>query len=232
MKRSQLMLAATLLLSASAFAETETHSVNYSYSLASDGDNYPRLTLPGFDTQNGQRTLTRVDVRVQTQVSASVAIENVTNAQLGDWTLTAEHTILTGFERANPEEFGPFAFLGGLSMEPVTGTLKPSDGTAGSGADYLLVSDSTQIDSLLDMDPGYHEFFSRGEFTAIIGPFTEFFLEGAELYDETLGTGAATVQFTDLAQQGSLSVIYHYSVVPEPSALAALAALGLIRRRR
>lgn len=229
--------AALLLASPVALAETETHSVNYTYSLAVNGDIYPRLQIPGFDDMNGQRVLTRVDVRVQSEISATIAIENMTAAPLSGWSLDGQHLVLTGFERENPTTFGPFAFLGGLFIEPITGTLQPRDGTAGSGPDYLATSLSTTIDSILDMDPSYLDFFSGGgQMIAVVGPFTEHFLQGAMPWDPTLGIGDATVEFTDLAQAGTFSVIYEYALVPEPSAGLAIAGAALLagrhRRRR
>jgi hypothetical protein len=233
MQMSMVALAATLLGVSAVSAQTQTFSLAYDYSLAEDGDVYPRLTIPGFDDKEGDRTLTRVEVRVQTHVSGTMAIENRTNAPLSGWTLTGEHTILTGFERENPTEFGPFAFLGGLLFPPLSGDLAAADGTDGAGTDFLSVSDSVSIDSILEMDESYLDFFSGGgEIFAVVGPFTEHFLEDAQPYDPTLGIGDATVQFTDLAQVGTFSVIYHYNVVPEPATLMALGALFPARRRR
>jgi hypothetical protein len=233
MMKVSLALAASLLSACPALAAVETHSVDYSYSIAENGDNLPRLTFPGFDDLGGQRTLTRVDVRVQTTVAATIAIENKTEAPLAGWQLDGQHTVLTGFERQNPESFGPFAFLGGLNIEPFTATLAPADATPGSGDDVFSFSDSVTIDSTLDMDPSYLDFFNGGgEVFAIIGPFTEFFLDGATLYDEFQLTGDATVAFTKLSQAGTLSVIYEYAAVPEPTGLLALAGTGLLVRRR
>src|SRR5688500_19876748 len=99
MKIQAIILAGTILASQTAYAETETHSVNYTYSLAVNGDVYPRLRLPGFNDMNGQRTLTRVDVRVQSDISATIAIENMTAAPLSGWSLDGQHLVLTGFER-------------------------------------------------------------------------------------------------------------------------------------
>jgi hypothetical protein len=230
-------LASALFANQAAFADTQIHPVDYTYSLAVNGDVYPRLRFPGFDSMNGQRVLTRVDVRVQSDVSATIAIENETAAPLTGWSLDGQHLVLTGFERENPKTFGPFAFLGGLFIEPITGTLQPSDGTPRSGPDYLATSLSTTIDSTLDMDSSYLPFFNGGgEVIAVVGPFTEFFLKGATVYDPTLGIGDATVEFTALAQAGTVSVIYEYTTVPEPAGGLALAGVGLLtarnRRRR
>lgn len=226
-----IVFAATLIAASSTFAAVETHSVPYSYSLSVNGDLYPRLNVPGFDDQNGQRVLTRVDVRVQNDISATIAIENMTDAPLVDWSVEAQHLVLTGFEREDPEEFGPFAFLGGLSLETLTGTLAANDGVAGAGPDRQTQSNTTTIDSLLEMDASYLKFFSAGgEMKVVIGPFTEFFLADATPYDPFMQTGDALVEFTDLAQTGTLSVIYTYDVVPEPG--SALALLGCVAARR
>jgi hypothetical protein len=229
-------ITATALLAAcsTALAAVESHAVNYTYSLATNGDNLPRLHLPGFDDMNGQRVLTRVDVRVQADVSATLAVENETAAPLSGWTIEAQHLVFAGFEREDPKGFGPFAFLGGLFLDPITGTLQPSDGVPGSGPDYLATTLSTTIDSTLDMDPSFLEFFSGGgEVVATVGPFTEVLLDGLTPFDPKLGTGDATVGFTELAQAGTLSVIYNYTTVPEPSAGFAIAgAAPLIARRR
>lgn len=234
MIKASLALAVLLGATSPALATIETHSVDYHYSLTKNGDNLPRLTLPGFDDLGGLRILERVDVRVQTTVAATIDVENMTEAPLSKWQVNGEHTVLTGFERQNPESFGPFAFLGGLSIEPFTAELAASDNVNGSGADHFSFSDSVEIDSTLDMDPSYFDFFhGGGEVIAVVGPFTEFFLDGATLYDEFQLTGDATVAFTELLQAGKLTVSYQYSAVPEPTELllAAVASV-LIRRRR
>lgn len=234
MKLKYPILAAVVCSGGVAFADTEVHSVDYSYSIAANGDVYPRLRLPGFDDMNGLRELSRVDVRVQSTLSATLAIENRTAAPLESWSLSGDHLILSGFERENPKSFGPFAFLGGLSIEPITATLQPADGTPRAGGDYLATEVTTTVDSLLDMDPSYLPFFNGGgEVLAVVGPFTEFFLEGATLFDPKLGEGDATVEFAALSQAGTFSVIYEYTTVPEPTGL--LAGVGLLatcRRRR
>ena len=133
---------------------------------------------------NGTRTLTRVDIRIQADISATLSIENMTSAPLGNWTLEGQHLVLTALERDDSKVPGPFAFAGGLNIAPFTDTLSPSDGTAGSGTDFFAVSDTTSIDSLLEMDPSYLSFFKGGgEIKTIIGPFTESFLGDATHYD-------------------------------------------------
>jgi hypothetical protein len=227
-------LLACLSLASVAFADTQTHTINYTYDLDVNGDVYPRLRFPGFDDMNGQRTLTRVDVRVQNEISATIAIENMNDTPLAGWTLDGQHLVLTGFEREDPQTFGPFAFMGGLFIDPFDGTLAPNDGNEGSGPDFLARSLSATIDSTLDMDASYLDFFNGGgEIVAVAGPFTEFFLEGAQVFDPTLSIGDATVTFTDLAQNGSMSLIYTFTSVPEPAFLgmAASTAVVLLRRR-
>jgi len=228
------MAVATLLTASAALAETESHSFPYTYDLASDGDVYPRLTIPGFDDMNGSRVLTRVDVRVQSEIGASISIENMNSTPLTDWTLEGQHLVLTGFERENPQEFGPFAFLGGLFIDQFTLPLAPNDGVEGSGPDYFTFSDSTTIDSMLDMDPFFNDFFSGGgEIIAVVGPFTEFFLGGNAMpWDPTLEIGDATVQWTDLTQSGTFTVSYEYTMIPEPGCLFALGGIGIIVLRR
>lgn len=216
-----------------AAAATEQHAVNYSYALDVNGDVYPKLTFPGFDDQGGTRTLTRVDLNVRADVSATLAIENMNPTPLENWTLEGQHLVLAGFERADSKMPGPFAFLGGLNFATFTSPLAAHDGTAGSGADYLERRDSTSIDSTLDMDPFFNDFFNGGgEVTAIVGPFTEFFLGDASQYDPTMGTGDATVDFTALAQSGTITLSYTYTVVPEPMSAAVVLSAPLLGRRR
>jgi hypothetical protein len=234
-KKSAIILASLLLATPAAFAATETYTANYTYSLSVNGDVYPRLRLPGFDDMNGQRALTRVDVRVQADVGATLAIENMTSAPLSGWSLEGQHLVFAGFERENPQTFGPFAFLGGLFIEPFTATLAPSDGTPRSGPDYLAHPVTTPIDSTIDMDPSSLDFFSGGgEVVAVVGPFTEFLLDGATMYDPKTQTGDVTVEFAELSQAGTFSVIYEYTTVPEPAGACAVlgAAALLVRFRR
>jgi MYXO-CTERM domain-containing protein len=233
MQKLLIALTSTLLAAPTALAAVETHAVPYTYSLSVNGDDLPPLHFPGFDDMNGQRTLTRVDVRVQGDVSATLGIENMTAAPLSGWSLEGEHLVFAAFMRDDPKNFGPFAFLGGLSIEPFTGTLAPTDGTPRSGPDYLAVSDSISVDSTLDMDPSFLEFFSGGgEVSALVGPFVESLLDGATLFDPKSGTGEVTAEFTELAQAGTLSVIYPYASVPEPTGLLTLAAAAVLAARR
>lgn len=230
MKMATLALLFTASLAAGA---VEQHAVNYSYALDVNGDAYPKLAFPGFDDQGGTRTLTRVDLNVRAEISATLAIENMNPTPLEDWTLEGQHLVLVGFERADSKVPGPFAFLGGLNFAPFTSPLAASDGVAGSGADYFENRDSTSIDSTLDMDPSYLDFFNGGgEVTAIVGPFTEFFLGAASQYDPTIGTGDATVGFTALVQSGAVTLSYTYSVVPEPTSAAVMLSASLLGRRR
>ena len=233
MQKLSIAVGTSLFAASVAMAEIESHSVPYSYSLTSDGDVYPRLTIPGFDDMSGSRMLTRVEVRVQSEIGAAIGIENMNSAPLADWSIEGNHLVLTSFEREDTQEFGPFAFLGGLFIEPFTSTLAPNDGVPGSGSDYFEFSDSTVIDSMLDMDPFFNDFFSGGgEITAIAGPFTEFFLGGATQYDETLGSGDAIVQWADLTQSGTFTVSYEYFMIPEPASLLTLSAFAVCCRRR
>jgi hypothetical protein len=228
------LAAAALLCSASlAGAASETHSVPYSYSLATSGDVPTVLMLPGFDTQNGKRTLTRVDIRVQADVSATLSIENMTSAPLSNWTLEGQHVVLAAMEREGSKEPGPFAFAGGLNIPSFTSPLGASDGVAGSGPDFFSVSDSTTIDSLLEMDSSYLSFFKGGgEIKTLVGPFTESFLGEATHYDPKTQTGDAVVGYSALEQAGTFSLIYEYTAVPEPTSALMLAGLMAIARRR
>ena len=224
-------LTAALAIAPVALAETETHSVNYSYSLETNGDLLPRLRLPGFNDLGGQRVLTGVNVSVQSEVGAKIAVENMTAAPLSGWTIEAQHLVLSAFERETPKSFGPFAFLGGLFLEPAGQTLAPSDNTAGGGDDYFPLSDSTKIDSNLDLDPADFSFFAGGgEVIATVGPFNEFLLDGITPFDETLGTGDATINFVGLDQSGTFNVTYQYTVVPVLGLMGG--ACLLFRRRR
>lgn len=234
MQKLFIAVGTSLFAASVAMAEIESHSVPYSYSLTSDGDVYPRLTIPGFDDMSGSRTLTRVEVRVQSEIGAAIGIENMNSTPLADWSIEGNHLVLTSFEREDTQEFGPFAFLGGLFIEPFTSTLAPKDGVPDSGSDYFEFSDLTPIDSMLDMDPFFNDFFSGGgEIVAMVGPFTEFFLSGATQYDEMLGTGDAIVGWTDLTQSGTFTVSYEYSMIPEPASLLAIGGIiVLVCRRR
>lgn len=238
MKIKPILLAvvSAALAAPAALADTETHKVNYTYSLAVNGDIYPRLRFPGFDDQGGTRTLERVDLRVQAEIAATIAIENMTNAPLSGWSLDGQHIVLAGLEREDPQQFGPFAFMGGLFIDPITATLQANDGTPRSGPDYLATALSTPINSLIDMDPSYLDFFGGGgEIVATVGPFTEFFLQDATVWNPDTNEGDALVEFVDLSQAGEFSLIYTYSTVPEPATALGLAAAGLlvaVRRRR
>ena len=231
MKAVAVTLAATLLTCASAFADTQTQNVSYSYHIT-DPDN-ARLSFLGFDDMNGQRTLTGVAVRVQADVAATLAVENMTATTLTEWHVEGEHLVIAGFNRETPEEFGPFAFLGGLNIEPFTGTLQPNDGTPGSGPDFLAHSDSVPLNSTIEFETKYLDFFTGpGEIVGFAGPFTEFLVDGLTMWDPDLQTGDATIGFTELTETGSVSLIYTFTAVPEPtSALTFAAAAMLIARR-
>lgn len=226
-------LAAILFACGSALADTETQTVNYQ-SLITDTD-LPRLIFSGFDDMNGQRTLTGVDVRVQATVSATIAVENMTANALSDWAVEGEHLVIAGFNREVPEEFGPFAFLGGLNIEPFTGALQPNDGTPGSGPDFLAHNDSTPLDVTNFFETEFLDFFSGpGEIVGFAGPFTEFLLDGLTMWNPDDQTGDATVEFTELTQTGSISLVYTFTTVPEPTSafFGGVSAILLAARRR
>jgi hypothetical protein len=231
MKTLAVSLIMALFVCPAAFADTETHTVSYQ-SLITDPDQ-PRLIFPGFDDMNGQRTLTGVDVRVQANVSATISVENMTANTLTDWAVEGEHLVIAGFKREEPESFGPFAFLGGLNIAPFTGTLLPNDGTPGSGPDFLAHSESTPIDVTNTFEPEFLEFFNGpGEIVGFAGPFTEFLLDNLTMWDPDNQTGDATVGFTELTQTGSLSLVYTYDTVPEPTSALACAGIVLLATRR
>ena len=209
--------AVVLLLSSLALADVETHSVNYQ-SLITDPE-LPRLIFPGFDDMGGQRTLTGVDVRVQANVSATIAVENMTANTLSEWAVEGQHLVIAGFNREVPKQFGPFQFMGGLGIEPFGAPLQPNDGTPGSGPDFLSHSESTPIDVTIPFEAEFVDFFSGpGEIVGFAGPFTEMLLDNLTHWDPDTQTGDAIVEFTELTQTGSLSLIYTYTAVPEPTA--------------
>lgn len=241
MNKQILTLALALAVATTtASAAIEQHSVNYSYSLANDEWNLPRLQLPGFDDMGGQRVLTGATIRVQTTVSATLAVENMTAGPLLEWAVEGQHLVITSLERPNPADpespnFGPFAFLGGLGIAPFSAPLQPNDGTPGSGTDRFTFSDSIDLDSTVELFPEEITFFlGGGEVTAVVGPFTEWLIDGATQYDPFSETGDLTVDFTALAQAGTYTVTYEYTAVPEPTglAMAGAALLPCLTRRR
>ena len=215
-----------------ALADVETHSVNYQL-LITDPE-LPRLIFPGFDDMGGQRTLTQVEVRVQANVSATIAVENMTANTLSEWAVEGEHLVIAGFNREVPKQFGPFQFMGGLNIEPFGAPLQPNDGTPGSGHDVLSHSESTPIDVTIAFEPEFLSFFNGpGEIVGFAGPFTEMLLDNITMYNPDDQTGDATVEFTELTQTGSLSLIYTFTAVPEPtSAIAGFAAIAMLGTRR
>lgn len=231
--KTSLTFAATLLaLGSVGLADVQTQDVPYQV-LITDPE-LPRLIFQGFDDMGGQRTLTNVEVRVQATVSATIAVENMKSTPLTDWAVEGQHLVIAGFNREVPKQFGPFQFMGGVGIEPFGAPLQPNDGTPGSGPDFLSHGESTPIDVTIPFEAEFLSFFTGpGEIVGFAGPFTEMLLDNLTHWDPDTQTGDAIVEFTELTQTGTLSLIYTYTTVPEPtSAITGFAAIAMFAARR
>lgn len=213
----------------------QTSSAEVSYVF---GNELPMPTFAPFDDMGGTRRLESVAVSMAAQISSEIAFVN--NDGVGytpdDWFSFV--TVGTLFQVDGPEKgSGAFFGLGGLDFGKVTAFLAASDGVPG-GEDTFVVSGSGFVDSTVEAGPDLFSVFEQsGPLTTVFGPFTDIFTSQPTGGGPFLGfPGASGITAEVLSESiiGTLTFTYGYSIVPTPSgvALAGLAGVGVVRRRR
>ncbi len=198
--------------------------LSYDFSL-SPGDQM--LSFDQFDTLGGTRTLTRVDLLLDSLVEAYVEVEN-------DADIEADVEVsMTGTVTAD----GPSGLSTEVSIATSEGpeTLEASDGETRSGPDYWDVGTMSDFDSDVDS--------INTDLSPYIGTGTvDIDIAGVGGHSFS-GTTDATLWVSEFGTEGEATLEYHYrdfendippfrEPIPEPTSLTLLGLTGLLIRRK
>ncbi|MDX9911874.1 MAG: choice-of-anchor E domain-containing protein [Phycisphaerales bacterium] len=215
--RHAAVAAVVAALAGLASADVTSETQNFSFPLSPGGTT---LNFAQFDTQGGTRELCKVSFSFDALIGANVTAEN-------DSTLPAPNFAinLSGFitiDVGNPAVLSGFA---GINQVAGAG-VGPSDGVADSGPDFHDFGFLSDDASGMDM-------------TTLLADFVQFIGAGTVPVDidasagfSVSGSTDSTINVTDLAASGSVTITYEYKVVPAPASVALLGLGGLVAGRR
>ena len=212
-----------LFLAASAsIVRADVLEQSFTYDWNSANLQHPFAFQP-FDDLGGTRQLHGVRLGFSGTIQMEITAQTYGNAiAAGDWSAEASHTVVAYF---NPgQELELLQGIGGQWTEGITGDL----GAGAPGAPYvfthtLAFSNVVDVDSAIVPEfigteplPG----FMDGFFDGVVTPPQSG--QWIELYASLL------------SQQGTVTLTYDYSTIPEPAGLTVLGAgaMLLLRRRR
>lgn len=213
------VVAAVAGLAGAASAEITSETQNFSFPLSPGGTT---LNFAQFDTQGGLRELCKVTFEFDAVIGANVTAENDSVLPAPSFAIN-----LSGFITI---DVGNPAVLSGFSgINQVAGAgVGPSDGVPDSGPDFndfgFLSDDASGMD--MTADPAdFAQFLGLGTVPVDILASAGFSVSG---------TTDSTINVTDLAASGSVTITYEYKIVPAPASVALLGfgALAAGRRRR
>ena len=168
------------------------------------------------------RILTGVGIEYNGQASMDVVIENFSPAAYGpdEWYYDVFHSVLLSFD-AKPgyPDGGPFFFMGGVSIENITGPLSPGmgggfpfPGGGEPGETVVNASAMNDVNATFSLDPSAYDYFLDDQtIKGKIGSFTEGLLtppEGGPIQFPMINS-----RITSLLQSGQLDLIYDYQIV-------------------
>lgn len=231
---------------AAALADVITQSVPFDYDVV-DGIAFP--VLQRFDTQGGTRELQSVTFEFRHNFAVEVFVESTgpTPVAAEDFALIVSSFGI--FQLGEASEDPPFLGPGGFFVENASGDLAAYDNVPGNdGPDSYRRSFTdvfTTVQEYGAADPEVLQAVTgSGTLTTVLGGFTELFFGwnndpnwpvppgGVPEYPDDAAIWVSTPLFR---HSGEIVVTYEFTNVPAPAAaanLAALAAMGLRRRRR
>lgn len=211
--RSHFLLAFGLLLafSHSSFADNHIQTFEQDWALPEPPS---EAEFAPFDTYDGARVLTGVQLTYQGDLWMEYVVENFTPQVLepNEWFVETSHLVLAAFDAT--EDFpdgGPFAFMGGIGARQITGGLGagsggPFGGVAGDPVVEGRVEGS--INSRNEIDATFFDYFLVDESIRFkTSPFTEF------LFTAPSADAFIDARATDQSQVGTLSLRYEYDLV-------------------
>lgn len=200
-----------------AFADVTSETQNFSFPLSPGGT---VLHFAQFDTQGGTRELCKVSFSFDAIIGANVSAENDSVLPAPNFAIN-----LSGFitiDVGNPAVLSGFAGINQVAGAAVG----PTDGVDGSGTDFndfgFLSDDVSGMDMTTDL-LDFAQFLGLGTVPVDIDASAGFSVSG---------TTDSTINVTDLAASGSVTISYEYKVVPAPASMALLGMGGLFAGRR
>ena len=200
-----------------ASADVTSETQNFSFPLSPGGTT---LNFAQFDTQGGTRELCKVSFSFDALIGANVTAENDSVLPAPNFAIN-----LSGFITI---DVGNPAVLSGFSgINQVAGAaVGPTDGVTGSGTDFndfgFLSDDASGMDMTTDL-LDFVQFLGLGTVPVDIAASAGFSVSGST---------DSTINVTDLAASGSVTISYEYKVVPAPASVALLGMGGLFAGRR
>lgn len=225
-----LMFAAAALIAAAGSAHAGlgdfqlNQSQNFSGELSPFGPAF--LTFDQFDDNGGLNVLKAVMIEFEASVSAQVTAENDNIAPAPEFGVQ-----LTGFVTVDVPAPAPgqSSITGLVAQGAQSGGVAGTDGVPGSGPDFFdfgLIKDVASGDDLLlaGVDD-LSAFIGNGTFDAEVGGQGGFSVTGAS---------NSTINIINFGVSGNVRITYFYNIIPTPgaAALAGVAGLAGIRRRR
>ena len=231
MKRTLTTLGALAALAGAAHAGEVSQTVDVNIT---PGNFIQTFSLDGFDSQEGNRTLTGVRFQLDTEFHADLTAQNFSDFPIasGDWEVLPGFTMFFTAEPTGRGDDGGgpsiFAGIGGIGFDSFTGDLPAGSGGPFGAPGTLDFERSGQLTSdFLDDGESALSFFSQfSEITSSLSPFS---------FPELFGPPGANLGLAaDITQTGTLTVVYEFTEIPAPgaAALIGLAGLGATRRRR
>ncbi|MCC7351022.1 MAG: choice-of-anchor E domain-containing protein [Phycisphaerales bacterium] len=170
-----------------------------------------------FDDMGGTRTLTSITLELNSTIGANTTGENDSNTS-GSLTMN-----LSGNATADLFALSTASIVN-TSAGPVS--VAATDGITGSGPDFhnfgAVSGNDFDSDTIVS---GFASFIGLGTIDVSVDANGGFNISGVS---------NSTLQVSNFNASGTVTVIYEYTQVPEPSALSllALGGLAMLRRRR
>ncbi len=208
-------IAAVTLASSAAFADSLeiTQTMDWEFPLS---PGQQTLSFDQFDDLGGTLILEGVSMSFDGSVSAAVTAENDSSLPSPDFALN-----MTGFVSVS---FGTLDDFAGYNEVFASGGVDATDGVPGSGPDFHdfgTVGDTATGDD--STTTGLGVYIGGGTIDAVVDATGGFSISGST---------DSSLTFEDFMSSGTVTIVYKYSLVPAPGALALLGLAGVAGRRR
>lgn len=209
------------LTAAAGVAHAEVIQQSFSYQWSSHDPQQHQFSLNPFDSMGGTRELTAVTLGFDGQVSMRVGGQTYEGPlAAGEWEMEASHTVVAYFVGIDVLEG-----IGGQWRGGITGPL--GGGSNGQPGTPYLETFMDTFANTVEINPALiSRFYGTEPLTGFMDGFFDAFV-----------IPPANGQFVEalideLTQSGTVTLTYHYTVIPAPGVLALLGVGGLIATRR